>query len=464
MSKSLNFWALPAQDVAIQGSRWVGYSPLNNSSITPLEFTISELEDFVDLNQSYLTFDMRLPTGANNAGLYADGQVTAAEANQSGDDYTKYVYLVNNVAHTMIQQFDMRLNGTLMTKQTGMYAYRAFGETLLNYTPSEGETLLAPQGWVNYLNVNASLQATNAVNDDRPVNAGMFATGETNPLKVLTSKFLGNGWVRLIMKPHLEAFHTGSVLVPGIEIKLRITFNSPEFFCFGTRMAGKKYPTLGPNDIQAKFYLCRLTLNPTTYTALTKRRHNKGMWGRYPTVYMDVRTFTFDGDSTMFKKTDLFQGRVPDRLMVGLLDSRAYNGNLDHYPFAFQKFGVTRIRQIIRGEEYPYETLELNQNDNKKDLWGYHRFLQASGALGKHQESMLKPGDWGHTKNCTLYLFNNVAGGDADSPLRNPQQQGDVTLEINFGANPGQNLTVVVWGEFESVMDISGMGVVNYDV
>ena len=87
----LNFWALPAQDVAIQGSRWVGYSPLNNISITPLEFTILELEDFVDFNQS----------------LYADGQVTAAEANRSGDDYTKYVYPVNNVAHTMIQQFDM---------------------------------------------------------------------------------------------------------------------------------------------------------------------------------------------------------------------------------------------------------------------------------------------------------------------------------------------------------------------
>ena len=84
---------------------------------------------------------------------------------------------------------------------------------------------------MNYLNVNASLQATNAVNDDCPVNAGVFATGETNPLKVLTSKFLGNGWVRLVMKPHLEAFHTGTVLVPGIEIRLRIKFNSPEFFC-----------------------------------------------------------------------------------------------------------------------------------------------------------------------------------------------------------------------------------------
>ena len=97
------------------------------------------------------------------------------------------------MAHTIIQQFDMQLNGTLMTKQTGMYAYRPFGETLLNYTPSEGETLLAPQGWVNYLNVNASLQATNAVDDDRPLYAGVFATGGTHPLKVLTSKFLENG-------------------------------------------------------------------------------------------------------------------------------------------------------------------------------------------------------------------------------------------------------------------------------
>ena len=77
---------------------------------------------------------------------------------------------------------------------------------------------------------------------------------------------------------------------------------------------------------------------------------------------------------------------------------------------------------------------------------------------------MLIPGDLGYGKNSTLFLFNNVAGGDADGLLRNPQQQGDVTLEITFGTNPGNNLTVVVWGEFESVIDISGTGVVNYDV
>ena len=48
---------------------------------------------------------------------------------------------------------NLRFNSTLMSEQTDMYPYNAFLETLLNYNQDEGETLLAPQGWVNYLNV-----------------------------------------------------------------------------------------------------------------------------------------------------------------------------------------------------------------------------------------------------------------------------------------------------------------------
>lgn len=44
-----------------------------------------------------------------------------------------------------------------------------------------------------------------------------------------------NGWLQLVMKPHLGAFHSGSVLVLGIDIKLCITFNSADFFCFAQR-------------------------------------------------------------------------------------------------------------------------------------------------------------------------------------------------------------------------------------
>ena len=84
MSWSLNLSALPAHDFAILGSQWVGYSPLNNRSIAPIEVTISELKDFVDLNQSYLSLDVMLPTNANHPDLYMDGRATEASANQIG--------------------------------------------------------------------------------------------------------------------------------------------------------------------------------------------------------------------------------------------------------------------------------------------------------------------------------------------------------------------------------------------
>ena len=91
-------------------------------------------------------------------------------------------------------------------------------------------------------------------------------------------------------------------------------------------------------------------------------------------------------------------------MIVGILDSTAFNGTNEKYPFSFQSKGVTSVQQYIGGEEYPYVSLEFAGNDVLKDLEGYRRFLDASGAVGKHRESMVQPGDWGHNKNCTLYM------------------------------------------------------------
>ncbi|KAM7429843.1 hypothetical protein ABFA07_019367 [Porites harrisoni] len=160
---------------------------------------------------------------------------------------------------------------------------------------------------------------------------------------------------------------------------------------------------------------------------------------------------------------NLLLGRVPQRMIVGILDSTAFNGTKEKYPFSFQSKGVTSVRQFIEGEEYPYVTLEFAGNNTLKDLQGYRRFLDAAGAVGKHREFMVKPGDWGHNKNCTLFMWNNVPSGDTDGPKLNPKQTGNVRLEIKFRAAIGANVTILVWGEFESIIYIDHLGAVQYD-
>ena len=174
--------------------------------------------------------------------------------------------------------------------------------------------------------------------------------------------------------PHLGAFRTGRLLVPWVEIKLELFCNTPEFFMFGTTIAAKRLVTLKAEDLKVKLYLCHVSFNTNVYNELKEKREAHGHPARYPVVRSIMRTFAFA------EKDDVFVGRNPDCMIVGLVDSRAFNGTLDYDPFAFQKFGLTEIPEIIKDETYPYDSLKMVGNDGTADCRGYDRLLEASGA------------------------------------------------------------------------------------
>ena len=453
---SLNLFSVPSTDYDFQGYKMVPYSKLS-TSITPMKFSVQALEDFVDLNRSYFVIDLRLSTAGQN-GIVAD-ENAASDANN-----TKFTYAVNNLAHTIFKQINVRFNGTLMTEQTDTYAYSAYLQTLLNYNQDDGETLLAPQGWVNFLNVTPTLAAA-GVNDDISTTAG-WAHNNDNLLKTLTTPFRGNNVVRMIMRPFLPMFHTGKIMVPGVEMNFEFHFHSPDFYTFATLTSGtgvKNYVRLREEDVDITLHLCRLSVNPDVYSTLEGGRKLREQVVKYPVVSDQIRTFSFNGATTVWTQDNLFLNRVPQRMIVGILDSTAFNGTKEKYPFSFQSKGVTSIRQFIEGEEYPYVTLEFAGNNTLKDWEGYRRFLDAAGSVAKHREFMVKPGDWGHNKNCTLYMWNNVPSGDADGLKLNLKQSGNVRLEIKFRVALNANITILVWGEVESVIYIDHLGAVTYD-
>lgn len=206
------------------------------------------------------------------------------------------------------------------------------------------------------------------------------------------------------------------------------------------------------------FHLCRLSLNPDVYASLESQRKLQKKWTKYPVVRSEIRSFTFNRTTTKWIEDNLFLGKVPQRMIVGILDGTAFNGDKEKYPFAFQKKVVTSVRQFIEREEYPYVTLKLNGASDHKDRMGYYRFLEAAGSVSKHREFMVKPDERGKDKNCTLFMWNNVPSGDADGPRLNPKQTGNVRLEIQFRAALNANVTILLWGEFESIIYIDHLG------
>ena len=453
VNDALQLFDLPPTDTSMTAARMLEFTPISQG-INPMEFVVPGVDAFIDLSRSYFTMKLRL-----------------RKQNGADVDAGDVLYPANNLAHTLIKQLTCHLNGTLISPQNDSYAYKAYLETVLNYNAQEAHTLLRPQGWfptqhammTTGLDFPTPLTANNV--DEATPHAHYTALSRTKKAAVLLSKqeqvpYQGGAVRTLVFKPHSELFHLNKPLVPGVEIKLRFMFNSPDFFLNGVALHGR----LTPQDLEMTFHLCQLTLSAPLYKTLDTARHTRREVAKYPTVRSEIRVFSHAANQLEFNEGNLYQGRIPDRLVVGLLHTLSYHGDVAYPPFSFQKFGLSQIEQLVRGEVYPASALELNHNNTHKDLEGYFRFLMASEAWRKGQASLVEPEMWGGAGCCTLFMFDNVPNGAADSTLMNPRQDGDLRIRFKLGAAVNHVINVLLYAEFENVLEIDGNGAVIYNI
>jgi hypothetical protein len=57
--------------------------------------------------------------------------------------------------------------------------------------------------------------------------------------------------------------------------------------------------------------------------------------------------------STLFHMANVFSGRLPTQVMIGLLEQTAYKGNNAKNPYNFVNAGLTRINITINGRSIP---------------------------------------------------------------------------------------------------------------
>ena len=179
-----------------------------------MEFIIPGLDDFVDLGRSYFTMELRLKKDDN-------GNLVANEK----------LWPVNNLAHSIIKQIDLHLNGTLISPQSDTYHYKAYLETLLNYDREDGKTVLGPQGWYNQ--VDSPPQWT----DNNTNSAGPHADYRNLPanqkgalaaMVAETAKYAGGVTHSLVFTPPLGSVSHRQIVSARHRNQDEISFQWPE--------------------------------------------------------------------------------------------------------------------------------------------------------------------------------------------------------------------------------------------
>ena len=132
VTSQLDLFSIPASQTSLEDGVFTEYRPISVlTSEGPIEFCIaSETSSYIDFANTFLCVKTSLTTdfGAN----LADGEEITPEC---------------NFLHTLWSQYDLFLNGTLITQSNNNYFYRAYIDSLLSFGREAKDSQLPSVLW-----------------------------------------------------------------------------------------------------------------------------------------------------------------------------------------------------------------------------------------------------------------------------------------------------------------------------
>ena len=169
----------------------------------------------------------------------------------------------------------------------------------------------------------------------------------------------------------------------------------------------------------------------------------------YPLERGDVQAYNIAQGQSSFQKNDLFLGKVPGRVVVGLVRNDAYVGDKARNPFNFQLFNLKPLKLLVNEEEYPAPGIELEDNGHVN---GYNSLFLVE----------VERSEW--SDGYALFTWDLTPDGSGSPSHLHPVYRGQVTIKGVFSQGTDTVVTMIVYGEFVDIMEIDANKNVTYDL
>ena len=424
VNSSLQLFEVPVTDVSIIKSKWVDYEPIQ-SGTNLIEFVIKPLSDYIDINKIELRLVVKITK--------RNGGETGA-----GKNFT----LINNALHSIIKQFTIKINETLVTEQSDTQAYNAYIKTLLNFTDQAKKSYLTKA-----LYYKDTAGHMDEVDNTADRNLGLKKRG---------SFTTGDAEVGMVGVPLCDVFNLDKLLLDGLEIKIKIDLNSTEVSLMGGEDA---------NDCKLQIVSSTLRVRTVHVADSTKLDHVNTMTGKkaLPAIYTLTRTPThariIPRGLLNHTETDLFNGLILQCIIFGMVRNDAYKGNLRRNPFNFQLFDLNAVRLTVNGEEMPYSGIDLIGG---KKIDGYNTLFSGSGDMNCGHGIDIDRKEW--EQGYGLFRLDTTPAGSGHPDHLIPNRSGNVNLYLKFGTETPAVLNLIMYAEFQNQLEIDRNRRVVYDL
>ena len=422
----LELFSVPPTQTAIESSQWVEYRPITSLTDSgPIEFSITGSgEEYVDLSESYLQVTAKIvqPDGGDLVqSSDTSGTVTGTDAG---------IGPVNLWLHSLFSQVDVSLNDRLVTPSMNTYPYRAYLETLLSYGPAAKESYLTAALW--YKDSAKHM-------DDAQLNKGF---------KNRQRWTLGSKQVTMIGRPHLDLCCQDRLMLNGVDIKMRLVRSKDAFSLMG--------------DGRVKIEEVAFFVRKVKVDASVQLEHIRGMermTAKYPISRVETKVFSIPKGNMMANQENLFLGQLPKRIVIGMVENQAFNGENTKNPFNFQHFNVNYLALHVDGKQIPAKPLTPDFT-NALCTRSYASLFTGTGFMGHDRGNQITRDEYAN--GFTLFAFDLTPDLD-DGGHFHLVKQGNLRLELHFKTALAETINVIVYAEFDNVIEVDKARNVLFD-
>ena len=155
---------------------------------------------------------------------------------------------------------------------------------------------------------------------------------------------------------------------------------------------------------------------------------------------------------------NLFLGTLPKRLILWCIDNDAYNGEYSKNPSNAKNNAINFLAVYVDGRQVTAKPLQPNF-EPVSYIRSYVNLCPATGKQSQDEGKGLSRDDFdqGYT-----FLSFDLTPDSCDGGCFHLTRKGNLRIEMHFATALEQTLNVVVYGEFEAVIDKYRNIIYNY--
>ncbi|XP_063819166.1 uncharacterized protein F54H12.2-like [Pseudophryne corroboree] len=418
----LDIFDVPPTQTSVEKSLYVEVQPLAALSETaPLEFYIAASgEHYYDLNNTLLYVTCKIVWSDNNP--IPQGARAA---------------LINYPIATLFNQVDVSLGDRLISQSNNLYAYRAYIETILNYSSDALSTKHTTGLFYKDVAGEHNTRALDGLNTGFIKRANATAQSQT---------------VELLGPLHCDLFHQHKLILNAVDLKIKLTRNKDSFCLMSAEADAFKIQT-----VAASLFVKRVQDSPAVRIGHAQALLNGN--AKYAIDRVGMKIYSVPMGSRVFHLENLFLGQVPKTVIAAFVDNEAFSGAYDRNPLRFEHKNVNFASLYLDGTPHPAKLFQPDFEHGN----AVHEYMSLIQITNKQKsDSGILIDRVEYLNGYTLFAFDLSPEQECAEHL-SLIGTGNLHAEFRFAEVIDRTVNVIIYAIFDNIIEINQRRDVLYD-